>query len=506
MPAGAPRVEVVRGGRRGSAVSLIVLLAAPALLSVSVVAGSVGPRRIALLACLVGLAVTARSYLRWSSLVGLILFTIMFIPIGRYSLPMNLPFQLEPYRVIVGLVLLGWIASLMVDPSVNFRSSRLHVPVYAFSLVVVLSLVTNPVRLSDYNGIVVKRLMFFSSFVLLYLLIVTVIRTVDHVWLLVKILVASGAVVAFFAVYESRTGFNVFDHLNSVLPFLRKGIDPNQTADSSGYTRGGSTRAYASAQHPIALGAALVMLVPLSLALVRKTHQRRWWLAAAMLLIGSMATLSRVGIIMVVVVVVIFLRHRPVATKRLWPALLPLAVATHFALPGTLGTLKDSFFPKGGLVAQQQHGGKGSGRLATLGPALSNEFSPHPVFGEGFGTRVTTTDTGYAPNAPILDDEWLGVLTETGIAGVVTLVWMFVRFVRRAGRMAKEDDTPEGWLLTGIVAAVASFGVGMMTYDAFSFTQVTFLFFIVMAFGAVLYERGLRRTSPSAALEPAPAF
>src|SRR5213078_4920888 len=161
MPAGAPRIEVVRGGRRGSLVSLIVLVAAPALLAVTVVAGSVGPRKIALFACLVALAVTARSYLRWSSLLGLILFTIMLIPIGRYSLPMNLPFQLEPYRVIVGLVLFGWIASLLVDPSVNFRSSRLHLPVFAFSLVIILSLVTNPVRVSDYNGEVIKKLMFF---------------------------------------------------------------------------------------------------------------------------------------------------------------------------------------------------------------------------------------------------------------------------------------------------------------------------------------------------------
>jgi hypothetical protein len=44
----------------------------------------------------------------------------------------------------------------------------------------------------------------------------------------------------------------------------------------------------------------------------------------------------------------------------------------------------------------------------------------------------------------------------------------------------------------------------MLTYDAFSFTQVTFLFFIVMAFGAALYERVLK-SAPSVgsrALQP----
>ena len=41
-------------------------------------------------------------------------------------------------------------------------------------------------------------------------------------------------------------------------------------------------------------------------------------------------------------------------------------------LPGTLGAIKNSFLPAGGLVAEQQSmpGASGSGRLADLGPAL----------------------------------------------------------------------------------------------------------------------------------------
>ena len=421
----------------------------------------------------------------------------MFIPIGRYTLPVSLPFQLEPYRVLVGLVLLAWFVSLLVDSRVTFRWSAMQAPVAVFSLAVILSLLANPVRVEQYNSVVVKRLMFFASFVLLYLMIVAVVRRADQVWFLMRVLVGAGAVVAFFAIIESRTGFNVFDHLNRVLPFLRHGIDPNQTSDVTGYRRGGSIRAYASAQHPIALGAALIMLLPIAVALSRKTRQRRWWLAAAVLTIGSMATLSRESIVMLFVVVIVFLRERPVQTRKLWPALLPLAVAMHFALPGVLGTLKDSFFPAGGLVAQQQHG-VGSGRLATMGPVLHNEFFPRPFFGEGFGTRITTSDGGVAKNAPILDDEWLGVLAETGLAGALAFVWVFFRFLKSAGRVAKQDDTPEGWLLTAIVAAVASFGVGMMLFDAFSFTQVAFLFFIIMAFGVVLYERAIKGAAAAA--------
>ena len=36
-------------------------------------------------------------------------------------------------------------------------------------------------------------------------------------------LVAGGAVVAFFAIIEARTGINVFNHLDRVIPLLQPG-------------------------------------------------------------------------------------------------------------------------------------------------------------------------------------------------------------------------------------------------------------------------------------------
>jgi O-antigen ligase len=78
-------------------------------------------------------------------------------------------------------------------------------------------------------------------------------------------------------------------------------------------------------------------------------------------------------------------------------------------------------------------------------------------------------------NAPILDDQWLGVLLETGLVGFGAMLWLFFRVIRRAGSAAKADYTPRGWLLAGICSSVAAFMVGMITFDAFAFVQVTFL-------------------------------
>ena len=50
-----------------------------------------------------------------------------FIPIKRYGLPGNLPFDLEPYRLLVGLVIAAWfVLALLIDPRVRFRKAGLE--------------------------------------------------------------------------------------------------------------------------------------------------------------------------------------------------------------------------------------------------------------------------------------------------------------------------------------------------------------------------------------------
>ncbi len=53
------------------------------------------------------LACTSRTALSWRSLLSAVILVILFIPIRRYELPGSLPFQLEPYRVLIAFVGLG---------------------------------------------------------------------------------------------------------------------------------------------------------------------------------------------------------------------------------------------------------------------------------------------------------------------------------------------------------------------------------------------------------------
>ena len=101
----------------------ILVLAGLGILSLATATGR-GAKYIAPIVVLSAIfAALHRSLLKWHSLVGLIVAVVLFVPIGRYSLPANLPFNLELYRLVVALVVLIWLSSLLIDRRVRLRST-----------------------------------------------------------------------------------------------------------------------------------------------------------------------------------------------------------------------------------------------------------------------------------------------------------------------------------------------------------------------------------------------
>jgi O-antigen ligase len=203
-----------------------------------------------------------------------------------------------------------------------------------------------------------------------------------------------------------------------------------------------------------------------------------------LLLFGSLVTHSRTGVLMLIAIAVTYVWMRPRQMKRFWPALLPLFLAFHIAAPGTLGTIKESFFPKGGFEAlkAQQETANGHGRIASLGPGIQ-EWKQRPIAGEGYATRVVTGPTA---NAPILDDQWLTTLLEVGIVGTLAWGWLFIRAIKLLGRAGRRDTSPRGWLFVGLAASVNAYAISLWTYDASAFIQVSFILFLQLALGVCL--------------------
>ncbi len=232
-----------------------------------------------------------RPLLSWQAILAAVIVVVFLIPIKRYAMPADLPFGLEPYRLLVAAVVLVWLGSLLVDPRVRFRRSTLDLPVLAFSASALLSVAVNPSALEIGDGQVLKQTLFLMSFVLLFFLITSVSESLEDVLLVVKVLVIAGAAVGGWALVESTSGFNVFNHLG-VLPLL------DLTAVPDIDYRYTAVRVYASAQHPIALGAALVMLIPLSAALARITRRIWWWIPTGLLALGAVSSVSRTAMVM----------------------------------------------------------------------------------------------------------------------------------------------------------------------------------------------------------------
>jgi hypothetical protein len=490
MEAHAPAARIPPGA--------IFICAAAAALSVAVVADT-GPEVVALGALLVAaLAAAHRTLLRWEVLLTGIVLCVLFVPITRYTLPASLPFKLELYRLLVATVLLCWITSVLIDSRVRIRRTAFDAPIILLIVVVFASEVANRSRVESVDSYVTKALMTFFGLVLVYYFVTSTMVHRRALEFALGVLVGGGAVVAVAAAIERRVGYNVFWHLDGVLPFLN--FQGGETQDTIG-----RLRVFASAEHPIALGALFAILLPIGVGLAR-WRGRIWWLPTALLAVGVMSAASRTPIIMLAVSAAIFLWLKPRETVRLLPLLVPAVVIVHAIVPGTIGTIRYSFFPPGGLIEQQSRLPQNAdpllagGRIRLLGPSL-DLWAERPVVGLGYATRVTGFSEK-ARNAPILDNQWLDTLLEVGALGAGAWLWMFLRAGRRLGRAARDGPPRDDWLFASLAAAIVSFGVGMVFYDAFSFTQVTFVFWVVLALAAAalrLHEEETARADARAA-------
>jgi hypothetical protein len=461
-----------------------LLRLAAGVIALAVVAGAwVGVNPVFMLApigCVLAFAASHRWLLQWRTLLSIIIAVIVFIPMQRYTLlPGALPFKLEPYRVVIAAIAIAWVLNLLLEPTTRIRRTGFDVPIVAFVLVAFLSDAANMTRVVHTLDVTMKSLTVLASFVVVTYLVSTTVERRRDLDRLIMLLVGGCAIVALEAIVESRTNVNLFNKLHQVFPPLTYNGPIAYTDDD-----GRGQRPYATAEHPISLSAMLVMVMPLGIYLALQTRSKLWWIATGMIGIGVFATLSRTGILMLLTLLITYTCIKPASIRRALPLMLPLLIAVNVAVPGSLHTLRSAFFPEGGLIAQQKGGAgtNGSGRVADLGPSLA-EWSQTPLLGQGYGTRITDLDDG-RHNADILDNQWLGTLLEVGALGFLALMWLFFRSVRRLSRFARRDTTPHGWLLAGLAASITSFGVGMFTYDAFSFEQVIFVFFIFLGMAA----------------------
>ena len=132
-----------------------------------------------------------RTALRWEVLFGALIALMFFLPMRRWVIPSGLPFQIEPYRVLIAFIIVGWSASLLVDRRVRVRRTGLEEPLALIVVATVISVFANPALVDTVSAQVAKSLTFFASFVIIFFFIVSVVRTRAMADRLLKFLVVS---------------------------------------------------------------------------------------------------------------------------------------------------------------------------------------------------------------------------------------------------------------------------------------------------------------------------
>ena len=344
----------------------------------------------------------------------------------------------------------------------------LDLPIAALMLSILASVVGNPNRSNAFGPGVAKAIVFFATYLLLFYLIRSLFASHARLERLMRILVSCGAILGGFALIEVLTSYNIFSNL-SVIP----GLEYIPSAGGGTIDRAGSIRAYASAEHPIALGALLVLLLPLSFYLAR--GQRRWAVASVLLGVGVLASVSRTPIVMLLVVGATYFFYLPRQTLRLLPYLALIVVAIAVTLPSSASAMAESFFPKGGLLAEQSN----TENDAPWGDTNGRDRPQHRhsrVVEERSCRRGLRHSTGRFPSdspgdgrySGVLDNQWLGLLLEVGAVGVAAWLWLLGRTFRHLHKIARTSEE-YGFLAVSLTASTASFAVCMYFLDVLTF-------------------------------------
>jgi len=227
-------------------------------------------------------------------------------------------------------------------------------------------------------------------------------------------------------------------------------------------------RVSGTATHPIEFGVVCAMVFPVALHFAMRSKGRlRWWIPPALLGIAIPMSISRSGILALAVGVLVYAAVWTAQQRIVGAVVALIALApARFVAPGLLGTLGKLFM---------HFGSDPSVTARTDDYATTTDtILGHLWFGRGLGTYLP-------PTAPILDNQLLGQLVETGIVGLVALVLLAaVGFGTARGARRRSGDPQLRDQAQALAAALIAGFVTFLTYDFMAFALGAGLFFVLL--------------------------
>lgn len=236
-------------------------------------------------------------------------------------------------------------------------------------------------------------------------------------------------------------------------------------------------RVTGTTSHPLEFGVVLATVLPLAVhyAISPGWRHRRDLVCLFLIAIAIPMAISRSATLGAAVAGIVLFAGWNAQQRRKALLVVPVfLVGLRLLIPGLLGTIKSLFV------------------YASVDPSISGRtddyaqaeqyFAQSPILGRGWGT--------FLPEVyPLLDNQYLGQVMETGLVGLAALLTLFIVGIfcaRGARRRAPDEETRS--LGQALVAAVAVPMVTFATFDGFGFSMIATLTFAILGAAACLWR------------------
>ena len=310
------------------------------------------------------------------------------------------------------------------------------------------------------------------------IVIATLLRSRRDIELVLRALVIGATLSAAFAVIQYGTGVDLAARLR--LP----GLHEAAAAPAVALVREGLVRAQGSAAAPLELGAVMTVLIPVAIALffsARRRGESSWFWALAVVVMagGAVVSLSRSIFLGLGVALLIMITRWPLRRTAVVLAICATSFVAALASGAAVVSATVTVLTKGS--DDFSLGSRSNGRSYVL-----MHFVDHLWLGQGPGTYDLTTQ-------PVLDNQYLSQLIETGVLGllllVAVLVCAFGYALRAASRRAASDAAE---LATGLAGAMAAVLVVSAVLDTAGFVQIFTLIWLLIGLCAAIWRTNVR--------------
>lgn len=304
------------------------------------------------------------------------------------------------------------------------------------------------------------------------LMMTTGIMTRDGLDKVLRTLVLAGSGLAFLGIVQFFIGLDLASRIHF------PGLSANH-AFGAVTLRAGFRRVNGTALHAIEFGAVLSLILPLALhfAFFETNGRRRraLWIATAMIGLAIPLTVARSAMLGITLVLAMLFPTWTRRQKRLAIMLSPFGLVGLMALaPHLIGTLTH-------LFTQAKNDPSVQNRLGDYNTA-GYYISQSPLFGRGFYTFLPSMYRTF-------DNEYMGLLVESGVVGFLGLIGLMATAWHCATRSRwRAVDARTRSLAYALTVSVIVALVDFFTFDAFSFPMCMGVFFLVIGATGCLWK------------------